>query len=193
MVKNKLSFDKTSSASWTISQDFAKILIEHIKKTKPKVIIELGSGLSTGNIAYLLKESEQSLFISLEHDIRFYATTHAHLKAKNLHKKVNLILAPLKTYTIHDKQWQWYDLTDIRGLRDIDMLIIDGPPGYIQTLSRYPALPLLYKHLNNTVSIFLDDAKRNDEKEIIMMWKKEFPDLKLNTLDTQKGTAVFIR
>ncbi|MES9855801.1 MAG: hypothetical protein ABW166_04240 [Sedimenticola sp.] len=40
------------------------------------------------------------------------------------------------------------------------MLVIDGPSGFIQKHSRYPALPLLFDKLSNNGMVFLDDAAR---------------------------------
>ena len=52
---------------------------------------------------------------------------------------------------------------------------IDGSPESTGRLARYPAGPLLFNRLNNGGAVFLDDASRADEKEIITLWMQENP------------------
>jgi hypothetical protein len=56
------------------------------------------------------------------------------------------------------------------------MIVIDGPPAYevSKEKARYPALPFIYSMLSDRCSIFLDDADREGEKEIIRRWEEEF-------------------
>lgn len=39
-------------------------------------------------------------------------------------------------------------------------------------------------------NVYLDDADRPDETEIVKRWLREFPDSSLETVDTEKGTAI---
>ena len=55
--------------------------------------------------------------------------------------------APLKRGMIGDAEWYWYDPEQLEGIDDIDLLLVDGPPGMIQKNSRWPALPLLFDRL----------------------------------------------
>jgi hypothetical protein len=73
------------------------------------------------------------------------------------------------------------------------MLIIDGPPGNIQHLARYPALPLLFHLLSDDVVVLLDDAFRADEREIVKRWLKEFGGFSLEEIDAEKGAAILRR
>ena len=70
------------------------------------------------------------------------------------------------------------------------MLVIDGPPGFIQKHSRYPALPLLFSQLANNCVIFLDDAGREDEKEIIDLWNNEYQNIRHEYIETERGCSV---
>ncbi len=56
------------------------------------------------------------------------------------------------------------------------MVLIDGPRAYKREIahSRYFALPFLKDILEEKHVIFLDDANRNGEKDILQMWNNEF-------------------
>jgi len=70
------------------------------------------------------------------------------------------------------------------------MLVIDGPPGFIQKNSRYPALPLLFDKLSKQSSVFLDDAGREDEKELVAQWQAEFSGVEHEYLEFERGCSV---
>jgi hypothetical protein len=70
------------------------------------------------------------------------------------------------------------------------MLVIDGPSGFIQKNSRYPALPLLYSRLSDGCRVFLDDAARPEEQEIVSLWQTRFPNLEVETVAASRGCAV---
>jgi hypothetical protein len=60
----------------------------------------------------------------------------------------------------------------------------------MQPLARYPALPLLYRHLNDSSTIILDDGHREEEKQTVARWEQEFRQLSSEFLDLEKGTYV---
>jgi hypothetical protein len=76
--------------------------------------------------------------------------------------------------------------------RNIDMLIIDGPPAGLNSCARFPAGPLLLPMLREEAEVFLDDADRGDEQIIIERWLKEFPHLQKKIHNCEKG-AVSLR
>ena len=61
---------------------------------------------------------------------------------------------------------------------------------FLQKHSRYPALPLLFDKLSDSCVIFLDDATRNDEKEILAFWQRDFPNLEHTFFETMRGGAM---
>ncbi len=69
------------------------------------------------------------------------------------------------------------------------MLVIDGPPGNLGSLARYPAGPLLMSKLNNPFTCFVDDANRTDELEIVNKWASEMPALEIAYPTCEKGCA----
>jgi predicted O-methyltransferase YrrM len=178
---------------WAILPDFANVIVTNIKKHKPKLILELGSGVSSVITGYLLKEMGKGRIITLEHDKKYADITSEHIKSHNLQKYVRVIYTPLKSYKYGNRNWLWYDKSKLKNMGSIDMLIIDGPPGSLQKLSRYPALPLLKKHLGPKTVIILDDAKRADEKRIVELWRKQYNIKTIEAVDTQKGAVILIK
>lgn len=178
---------------WAISPDFANVVISLIREHKPKLLLEVGSGVSTLVTAYCLEEIGQGNVVSLDHDEQFAGISAANILKHQLQATATVIYAPLKEVAIDGKAWLWYDTKKLRNLGPIDMLIVDGPPGTTQKLARFPALPVLLPLLSENVVILLDDAFRSDEREIIKLWLKEFPNFTMREYDTEKGTVVLQR
>ena len=175
---------------WSVHPDFLKVLIDRIDSLKPKNIFECGSGLSTIVNGYLAKDIRGHVF-SLEHDKIYYEKTKSYLKTHKLEKYVTLIHAPLKKYILNKQKWLWYDTNKLpQSLDFIDFLIVDGPPGFIQKKSRYPAVPLLKNLFCDKIQIIVDDYKREDDKETIDSWLEEYPDLRSEYIDTKKGCFI---
>ena len=86
---------------------------------------------------------------------------------------------------------KWYKLDNLPNEIEADLLVIDGPPQNTAELARYPALPLLHKHLNKNSFIILDDAHRDGEIEIVKRWLIERTNLiKLDADDCEKGCVI---
>jgi len=175
---------------WAISPDFANVVISLIREHKPKMILEVGSGVSTLVTAYCLEEIGQGNVVSLDNDERFAKVSSANIVKHQLQAYATVIYAPLKEVAIQSKTWLWYETKELSNLEPIDMLIVDGPPHATQKLARYPALPILLPLLSDNAVVLLDDAFRSDEREIIRLWLKEFPNFSLREIDTEKGTVV---
>lgn len=179
-----------SLGGWAITPDFANHIISHIYEHKPKVILELGCGTSTLFAAYSIKECGEGRIFSLENFDESATNTTNMLKKHGLQDMAEVIIAPLKTITFGEDNWQWYDTDKIPDLPPIDLLIIDGPPKRLQKMSRYPALPVLFEKLSDNVVVLLDDGKREDEIRIVERWLSEFPELESELVDTEKGTTI---
>jgi hypothetical protein len=54
--------------------------------------------------------------------------------------------------------------------KEVDVLVVDGPPGDTGLLARYPAVPVLRKAMSPTCVVLLDDANRADEQAIGKRW-----------------------
>jgi O-antigen/teichoic acid export membrane protein/predicted O-methyltransferase YrrM len=175
---------------WGVSPDFADLTISLIHEIKPRVIVEAGSGVSTLIAAYTLKKEGAGLVVSLDQDESFAEITRANVNRHGLGDFASVRHAPLRKVMIDGRSWLWYDLKKLEDLKTIDMLVVDGPPGNIQRLARYPALPLLAARLSDRAVIVLDDCFRHAEKEILSRWLKEFPGFTHQVVATEKVTVI---
>jgi len=50
-------------------------------------------------------------------------------------------------------KWQWHDLNAVNVPENINMLLVDAPPGTLQPRSRFPAIPLLYEYFAKDITI----------------------------------------
>ena len=176
-----------------ILPDLANVLLSLILERKPGLVLEAGSGVSTLIIAYALRRVGKGRLISLEHGPTFFAHTATNLEKHGLTDVAAVVHAPLKTVTIDGTRWRWYDTAALSTAKPIDLLFIDGPPANTQNLARYPALPLLIAKLSEDAVILLDDVNRDDERTILRMWTAQFPDFKLELVETFKKAAILRR
>jgi hypothetical protein len=73
---------------------------------------------------------------SLEHDPISAAETRAMLADHGLDDWATVIDAPLVPVTLGGETFRWYDDSGLKGLKAIDMLVIDGPPLDTNALAR---------------------------------------------------------
>ncbi|HKV89431.1 MAG TPA: class I SAM-dependent methyltransferase [Candidatus Dormibacteraeota bacterium] len=175
---------------WGVSPDFASLVVSLIHEVKPDVIVEAGSGVSTLVAAYTLKKEGSGLIVSLDQDEKYAEITRANVNRHGLGDFASVRYAPLRRVMIGTRPWLWYDLDKVQDLKAIDMLIVDGPPGNIQRLARYPALPLLLDRLSDRAVIVLDDCFRHAEKEILARWLRDYPGLTHQVIGTEKVTVI---
>jgi predicted O-methyltransferase YrrM len=173
-----------------IEPDLAALIFRTVREKKPRLIVELGSGVSTVLIGYVLEEQGGGRLVSFDDNEWYRRQTERDIRSHGLGNVVEVRLAPLKEVSFSDRTWLWYDPGAFSDLRDIDLLIIDGPPGGYQNLSRYPALPVLFDSLAKGALVILDDSKRPDEQKILDLWASEFPSCELESVDTLNGAAI---
>jgi hypothetical protein len=181
------------TGKWAASPDFLKKLIEITYRTNPEIVVEAGSGVTTLVIAYCLKQIGKGRVIALDQDAKFATKSQDLIIFHGLEKFATVYYAPLIDYDINGEKWPWYDTSHVQLDKAIDLLVIDGPPWYVHKLARYPALPILNKHLSDSATIMLDDGARIDEKEVVERWIKEFQDLTHEFLNLEKGAFLLYK
>lgn len=179
---------------WSIDSFLGRYLVQHILEQRPKCIVELGSGSSTTLIArtLMLLEENDVTHIAVDHEGKYLDLTRNVARLNGVANRIEFIYCPLVRYESLDKLW-YSGLSERLETRKIDLLIVDGPPGPLQTHSRYPALPLLHPLLAEHCTIVLDDVIRQEEQEIAKQWIAEFPEFKLEMSMNGHGIAVLMR
>ncbi len=156
-----------------ITGEEAAFLFQLIRRLRPKLVMELGGGSSTILFAAALRANGAGRLISVEHDEEHAKRTAQLLEQAELAGWVQPVMAPLVECRVGDQAFNWYSLDPLLAAfsEKIDLLFVDGPPGKIQSLSRYPALPLLAPHLAPHATVFVDDGGRDDEMQMIELWR----------------------
>jgi predicted O-methyltransferase YrrM len=148
------------------------IVCNEIVLADRREIVELGSGVSTIVLARLMREREGRL-TTLEHDPDWAGVVRSQLKREGLTHVARLVEAPLEAHVLALGGAPWYAERAVAALPDdIDLLLVDGPPGYGEGMerSRYPALPAIQSRLAPEAIVILDDATRPGEREILERW-----------------------
>lgn len=168
--------------SWAASPDLLLTITEIVQEIKPGLVVELGSGVST----LVASKAGARKIISIDNSGEFGGKTRDLLK---IHKArgVEIRIAELQPYANGST---WYDISIIKDLKKIDLLIIDGPPGSKNPEARYPALAEFRDKLSTKAVIIIDDVKRDGERKLAEDFAKSMPNHQLLILDHEKGTAV---
>ena len=183
-LTNLLQFKSAipSTRSWAASPDLLLLISETVKKNRPSLVVELGSGIST----LVTAKSGARKVVSIDNSEEFGGKTRELLKEHKV-RGVEIRIAPLRPYA---NGFEWYDTTTIKDLKKIDLLIVDGPPGSKNPEARYPALKEFKDKLSARAVVIIDDVKRDGERKLAEDFAKSLPNHSLTILDHEKGTAV---
>lgn len=172
---------------WAIAPDFATLIAATIWQYKPRMVVELGSGVSTVIVSYGLEKLGRGTVTSFEHLDEFVGMSRRMLVQHQLESYATIIYAPLSSLGM---QSPWYDQEQMKSLGSIDLLIVDGPPETTGRLARYPAIPVLYDQLADGALILVDDYMRSDEHEMVNRWLTEFGLEVVDAVANEKGAAI---
>ncbi len=168
---------------WMLPDDALDIVTGLIHERRPEVIVEAGSGRSTVIIADTLSRMGDGYLVSLEHLAEFDLSTTEWLAANHLDEFAEVRYAPIVDC--------WYDPAAWADLTDIDMLIVDGPPGHLSHLAREPAMRRLADKLSPGAIVILDDAHRRDEQMILQRWAGLYAGFQPTTVKHSTGAISY--
>lgn len=193
-LEKTLGFKKTLPVTedWSAAADFLKTISDFCIENKPGNIVECSSGTSSLVLSQCCQLNQCGHVYSLENGLQYVEQTQKYLEDFSLSDFGDVVHAPLHTIKLEDDGFQWYELVDF-PVTEIDVLVIDGPPGFIQKHSRFPALPLLYDRLADRCVVFLDDAARDDEQEIVSRWLELYPEFQSEYMDNERGCFILKR
>jgi hypothetical protein len=163
-------------------------VVQTLIETRPRLVVECGSGSSSVVIARCLQSLGGGRLVSIDHDPAFAARTESLLRLHGVAATASVVRAPLQDRVTADgRTLRWYG-PDYEPLlvEPIGVLVVDGPPGGSGRRARYPALPLLAPFLAPGCIILLDDGDRPDEREIAGEWGREL-DAKVTYIQGGRG------
>ena len=178
----KLSAPLPPSRGWAASPDFLLTLAHVTRKVKPRLTVELGSGIST----LVLAKSGAKKIVSLDHSVEFGTQTREMLSSHGV-RGVDIRIHELETYP---GGYKWYAKSTSKGLSKIDLLVIDGPPSSTNPDARYPAFEHLISLLSPKATVVLDDVYRDEERKLADAITQALPNHVLTILSHEKGPAV---
>lgn len=159
---------------WALTPRAMLYALDLIEESQCDLVAECGSGASTIYIAHTMRRRGHGRVVSLEHDHEYFLDTQERIARLGLEDVTDLRYAPLVDIDLHGTKYRWYDPAALDGLEDVELVLVDGPPGATGDWARYPAVPQLYERLADNAVVLVDDATRTDEKAIIARWTEEF-------------------
>ena len=169
---------------WAGSPDLLWALAEQVRRQRPKLIVEFGSGLSTLVMARVLaRDGIGGRLISFDHNDGFAELTRRRLAGLGLAAEVHAV--PLEEAARWGYAGEWYAADDLP--RGIELLVIDGPPAWLNEGARGAAGPALFPLMAPGGVILLDDAERDGERANAERWRAEFPHIRFEMLPSHKG------
>ena len=157
------------SRGWSATPELLAHIYHYIVTTKPKVVLDIGSGMSTLICGLAVEKSPETKVISWEHLPEYSEQTMSLLRKFGVEDHVDLQLRPLEPVDVEGTTYSWYAGPHSLGQK-IDLLIVDGPPGIIGEKARYPAFPLLRKEFAKKATVLLDDVERDEESQVLHAW-----------------------
>ncbi len=178
----KFSAPVPPTRSWAASPDLLLTLAQLVSKHKPKLVVELGSGVSTLVVA----KAGAKKIVSIDNSAE-YADMTAKMLAEHKVRGVQIRVAELKA---HGSGSDWYDTKAIKDLQRVDLLIVDGPPGSKNPNARMPAFTEFINKLSPKVIVVIDDVNREGERALAENFAKALPKHVMTIYPHEKGTAV---
>lgn len=177
-------------AGWALGPTQLAALLDPVERGGARRVVECGSGTSTLWLAYALRAAGSGKVVALEHQAEYAAKTQALIDAHGLTAWAEIRHAPLVPTPTDRGDFLWYDVEPASFEGEIDLLLVDGPPGDTGEIARYPAFPILRQKLAPGALVIVDDAEREDEKQVVELWRGAAPSLA--TLDDIGGSMAIL-
>lgn len=160
---------------WSISAAMAIELAVYLERSRPKRVLEIGSGVSTIILgAYADRHRDDDVKVTtLEHDRKYHRKTGRALKELGLADRVDLWHARLRRRQFGTGDLsRWYPWYHVQLEGDFDFVFVDGPP---MKKGREVVYFAIADHLAKGWEMWLDDGRRDHESRCIALWKEHFP------------------
>ena len=153
-----------SNRGWSTDMRYISAIIKRING-KSIEILECGSGISSIIMGIV---SPNSTIFSLEHIPVWGDKIRGILNRYNV-KNVNIVQSQIVEYN----NFCWYDISSLPDATKFQLVVCDGPPSDTPG-GRFGLLPVMKDAFEDGTVILLDDTVREEEREVMRRWKKEF-------------------
>jgi predicted O-methyltransferase YrrM len=159
-------------SDWAMRPSGLVEILNTVALRRPRLVVECGSGVSTIYLARLFAELGGGSTLAIEHDAEWAGWLRGRLADEGLSAHAHVVHAPL--------DGGWFDegrVLDALAGRDVDLLLVDGPPaaeGFGDPTAREPALGFFLTALTAGAGVVLDDADRPGEQEILRRWEERY-------------------
>lgn len=171
--------------SWKADAGFLHLLVDHIERHRPRLVVEFGVGASSLVVARALALNGGGRLMSFDQNADFAEATASWLQSHGLHADIRSV--PLKP---SPRGWPglWYDHGPVT--EPIDLLLIDGPPWTIHPFVR-GAAEELFDMVAPDGCVMLDDGARPGERVVARRWRSRWPHWHFELVHAgSKGTLV---
>jgi hypothetical protein len=165
-------------SEWALRPTAILDVLSALRQEDRRIVVECGAGLSTLFIAEQLLRRGHGHIYAFEHNVEWCRVVEGLLREHKLDDVATVIHAPLEQARVDGRPCVWYAaaaLEPLAALPTIDLLLVDGPPGSVGPLARYPALPRFWDKLTERSLVLLDDGDRADERQIVEDWRRRYP------------------
>ncbi|MDR3570639.1 MAG: class I SAM-dependent methyltransferase [Candidatus Pacebacteria bacterium] len=165
------------------------VILRDLQSRQRSKVIEFGGGESTLAIAALLKTSASGGTIeTIEHDSAFAEELRGRLARAALSDIAAVNTAPLRHYPaqLGFQEFRSYDLAGVD--LSFDVAFVDGPiVDQFGAATRLVPLRWCMERMKPGRAIYLDDAARQPERDIVSALKPSAAHLRFDLLQAEKG------
>ncbi|MCB2212465.1 class I SAM-dependent methyltransferase [bacterium] len=144
--------------------------VKLIRQTKPDVVVELGSGVSTLLASLQLQKNGSGKVYAYDHEQKWARRTTNDMALHGMETWAEIRHAPLTSFQQDGRTLHWYDPAKFEDLEKIDVLLVDGPPDYDDNLQRRAGLTVLADKFHDDTVILIDDAERSTWNQFVRQW-----------------------
>ena len=191
-LKESIGADLPAYNPWMLSPTILLLLRAIVLESRPQLVLEAGSGISTVVLGYSLREAGAGRVVAMEDDPAFVEKTIELIGMHGLTGIASVVHAPLDEYAFGPENWVWYAEHAWSELESIDVVVVNGPSSVVTEGVRYPALPLLAGHLADRAVVALDDSQRAGERRILRRWRRDFPEFQVRHVPRRPGVSSFL-
>ncbi len=172
---------------WAISPDALAEILYRVSQIERARVVEFGAGESTIAIAAVLRRSGGGEVLSFEHDEFHASVIRKRIAEAGLTEYADIRLVPMMEYTHNDDtKYKSYKLPE--RAYEYDIALVDGPIWRQHgKLCRLAPVKWCLDRAHPGNLVYLDDAGREYEREVIDIVKREYAGMVFDEVVTEKG------